>query len=74
MTPEQLDAMLKTLRANGVASAEVPVDWSSAGVMTLRVVFAPDAGPLPGDKPEPGGWKSPSRLDRDPLADENEVP
>jgi hypothetical protein len=54
-----LDQVLATLRKHGVSSAEVP---GPGGV--LRVVFEPSiAGPLPGDEPTPGGWKSPSRLD-----------
>lgn len=66
-----LDEILATLRKHGVVSAEVP---SANGA--LRVVFAPDAGPpLPaGDETTPGGWKSPTRLDQDPLDDERSVP
>ncbi len=54
-----LEQILKLLRQYGVASAEVP---GPAGVV-LRVVFEPMGGPLPGDVPTPGGWKSPERLD-----------
>lgn len=65
-----LEAVLATLRKYGVASAEVPGDSGAV----LRVVFAPEAGPMPpGDEVTPGGWKSPQRLDQDPL-DEERIP
>jgi anthranilate phosphoribosyltransferase len=65
MTPTELAAILDTLRAKGVASAEVPL---AAG--PLRVLFAPEAPP-PGDDVTPGGWKGPAKLDAewDPTAD-----
>jgi hypothetical protein len=74
LTAHELDAALAILRKHGVASAEVPC--SDDGVVVLRVVFAPDApGPTPtGDELTPGGWKSPQRLDADPLDGERSVP
>lgn len=71
MTETELDTILSTLRKHGVVSAEVPTKDAF-----LRVVFGPETGaPLPvGDDLSPGGWKSPDRLDRDPLADERSVP
>lgn len=66
MTPELLDQLLTVLRKQGVQSAEVLTDGS------LRVVFEPgNPGPLPGDAPTPGGWKSPDRLDN---AEQFEIP
>lgn len=68
MTAQDLDAILTTLRAHGVASAEVPLNAYTA---PLRVVFEPSAAPPPpGDEVTPGGWKGPSQLDRDPMDDE----
>ena len=60
-----LSNILAELRRHGVTSAEVP---TPAGA--LRIVFAPDAGPLPGDVPTPGNWKSPERLDAPMSYDE----
>lgn len=65
MTPEALDHFLRVMRDRGVASAEVQTPDG-----TLRVVFGPDAGPLPGETPTPGGWKSPMRLDDPAQFDE----
>lgn len=74
MDPKQLDDLLAVLRKHGVASAEVPLPPASYNLGTLRVVFGPDTGPMPGVAPEPGGWKSPQNLDRDPLEGEASVP
>ena len=71
MTAETLDCLLTVLRKHGIASAEIPVVNGSP----LRVVFGPEASPLPvGDETTPGGWKSSQRLDADPLDDERSVP
>lgn len=68
-----LAAYLDVMKARGVTSAELVLGPSAqGGDATLRVVFDVTQAPLPGDKPEPGGWKSPANLDRDPL--EGEVP
>lgn len=73
MNAQELAAILDVLRARGVSSAEVPLSFMS-GAPCLRVVFEP-GGPLPaGDETTPGGWKSPQRLDSDPLDDERSVP
>lgn len=67
MTPDDLDQMLAVMRKNRVASAEVPLLDGGA----LKVVFEPDLSePMPGDKPTPGGWKSPERLDNPQQFDE----
>lgn len=66
MTPERLADYLKTMRDAGCASARLVLH----GDAEVAVVFLPTDGPLPGEAPTPGGWKSPSNLDRDPLADE----
>ncbi len=73
LTPQDLDATLAVLRKHGVASAEVPLNAYAA---PLRVVFSPDAPEAAptGDELTPGGWKSPQRLDQDPLDAERSVP
>lgn len=67
MTPHDLDHLLDVLRKHRVASAEVPLFDDKS----LKVVFEPDLSePMPGDKPTPGGWKSPERLDNPQQFDE----
>lgn len=70
MTAQDLDAILATLRAHGVSSAEVPLNAYTA---PLRVVFGPEAPP-PGMETTPGGWKGPERLDQDPFQIDERVP
>lgn len=75
MAPDELDLILDTLRKHGVVSAEVPYAGTGGATGALRVVFAPEVGPNPpGDEVTPGGWKSPAKLDRDPLDDERNIP
>jgi hypothetical protein len=71
LSPTLLDELLHVLHVRGVASAEVPTEHGP-----LRVVFAPETpSELPaGDEVTPGGWKSPTRLDADPLDDERSTP
>lgn len=57
MTPETVDRYLEVLKRHGVASARLIVDGGEVSVMF-------DVSPVPvGDPPQPGGWKSPIRLD-----------
>lgn len=70
MTAPDLDAILATLRAHGVASAEVPMNTYMA---PLRVVFNPEPPPA-GIETTPGGWKGPDRLDQDPFQIDERVP
>lgn len=72
LKPDILDQILAVLRKHGVASAEVPYPLNG-GYEPLRIVFGPEAPPT-GQELTPGGWKSPERLDADPLADERSVP
>lgn len=59
LDPAGLAEILDTLRAKGVASATLAGNGT-----TLAVTFEPQfSGPMPGDAPTPGGWKSPPRLD-----------
>lgn len=76
MTPTMLATYLKVLRDGGAASAELVLGPSAqGGDAIVRIVFAPDAMPVPqGDELTPGGWKGPTGLDRDPLAEERNVP
>lgn len=70
MTPANLTEYLRILKAAHVASARVVFDGTE-----INVVFAPDMDELPGDAPEPGGWKGPARLDDGSmfdLTDENQ--
>lgn len=68
MHPSDLDHLLAVLHKHGVQSAEVP----ALGGGVVRVVFEPDGGPMPGEAPTPGGWKSPTRLDAPDAFDREE--
>jgi len=58
MTPELLTSYLKALKHEGVQSARIAFEGTE-----INVVFGIDMGDLPGETPEPGGWKGPSNLD-----------
>lgn len=65
MNPEQLRALLRVMRDECVASAEVTTSECS-----LKVVFEPSMPPLPpGDTTTPGGWKGPQNLDKVEYSD-----
>lgn len=77
MSPELLDQYLEVLERRGAASAQVNV---GDGVSFI-VNFKPEVPQMPaGDPVEPGGWKSPRKLDNpqdiEPLhlASDGEIP
>lgn len=37
--------------------------WVDGAKAAINVDFAPDALPMPGETPPPGGWKGPAKLD-----------
>lgn len=60
MTPSDLDAYLAVIQHRGALSAHV----SLAQDVSFTVNFAPEMPAMPeAREPEPGGWKSPIRLD-----------
>lgn len=59
MSATDLAAYLRVLKDAGVMAANVKTDG-----LEFAVTFAPgEAAPLPGEAPEPGGWKGPANLD-----------
>lgn len=66
MDPRLLAELLGVMRQHNVASARVVAEG-----VELAVTFEPQMAPMPGDKPEQGGWKSPQHLDN-PLPDSEE--
>lgn len=68
LTPEQLAAYLDVMRKAGLVAAHLEIPWMFAEgelpmLLKMNVTFGPDAAPLPGEKPTPGGWKGPEHLD-----------
>ena len=71
MTPTELSSYLKVMREAGVMQGVLTLDGSAK----IEVMFAPESQtPDFGDAPEPGGWKSPQRLDSLDMFDREPVP
>lgn len=69
MTPALLTEYLKALKACGVRSGLVAFEGTQ-----INVVFDVEMGDMPGEAPEPGGWKGPAHLDDHTVFDEQETP
>jgi hypothetical protein len=64
MTPELMAQYLKVFREHGAASVAFRIPLPDGSTGELSVTMEPRfEGPMPGDAPTPGGWKSPVRLD-----------